>query len=69
MTTTHTITINGESHQTQHDHVLALLEELHMTKGRFAVEIDQNLVAKHALASTPITDGMSIEVVQAVGGG
>ncbi|OAV16825.1 hypothetical protein AO374_1360 [Moraxella catarrhalis] len=40
-----------------------------LTQGRFAVEIDGTLVPKSRLTLTKLKDGMSIEVVQAVGGG
>ncbi|MDO4441956.1 MAG: sulfur carrier protein ThiS [Moraxella sp.] len=63
------ITLNGESLATDQTSVLELLQELAMTEGRFAVEIDGMLVPKSRLADTAIADGMSIEVVQAVGGG
>lgn len=64
-----TVTLNGQSTQSNHDSVLALLDELQLTKGRFAVEIDGILVPKSKLAQCPLKDGMQIEVVQAVGGG
>ncbi|AKG08173.1 thiamine biosynthesis protein ThiS [Moraxella bovoculi] len=63
------ITLNGDAISTDQSNVLALLESLELTQGRFAVEIDGNLVPKSRLADTPITQGMNIEVVQAVGGG
>lgn len=63
------ITLNGDNQQTEQTTVLELLTELNLTTGRFAVEIDGLLVPKSRLADTLITDGMSIEVVQAVGGG
>lgn len=63
------ITLNGDAISTDESNVLALLESLELTQGRFAVEIDGNLVPKSRLADTLITQGMSIEVVQAVGGG
>ena len=63
------ITLNGDAISTGESNVLALLESLELTQGRFAVEIDGNLVPKSRLADTPITQGMSIEVVEAVGGG
>ena len=64
-----TVTLNGQSTQSNRDSVLALLDELQLTKGRFAVEIDGILVPKSKLAQYPLKDGMQIEVVQAVGGG
>ncbi|MFA9486352.1 sulfur carrier protein ThiS [Moraxella haemolytica] len=63
------ITLNGESLATDKATVLDLLTELAMTEGRFAVEIDGMLIPKSQLSNTAINDGMTIEVVQAVGGG
>lgn len=63
------ITLNGAPISTHHQTVLALLDEQGLTQGRFAVEIDGALVPKSRLNDTPITDGIKIEVVQAVGGG
>ena len=64
-----TVTLSGQNTQSNHDSVLALLDELQLTKGRFAVEIDGMLVPKSKLAQYSLQDGMQIEVVQAVGGG
>lgn len=63
------ITLNGQLCQTNHDTILELLQTHTLTQGRFAVEINEVLVPKSQLANTQITDGMRIEVVQAVGGG
>ncbi|UTO06037.1 sulfur carrier protein ThiS [Moraxella sp. FZLJ2107] len=63
------ITLNGQAQNSSADTVLALLEEYSLTQGRFAVEIDGQLVPKSRLGTTTLADGMSIEVVQAVGGG
>lgn len=63
------VTVNGMPHATDKVDVKALLDELKLTEGRFAVEIDGGLVPKSRLVDTLITDGMKIEVVQAVGGG
>lgn len=64
-----TLWVNGTNHSTDSQTVWELLEQLGLTQGRFAVEIDGVLVPKSRLADTAITDGMKIEVVQAVGGG
>lgn len=63
------ITLNGTPLTITHQNVLELLTEHGQTTGRFAVEIDGVLVPKSRLADTAITEGMKIEVVQAVGGG
>lgn len=64
-----TITVNGKTLQTTHSTVQLLLGELGLNVGRYAVEIDGQLIPKSQLPQIPLTDGMCIEVVQAVGGG
>ncbi|WP_066804614.1 sulfur carrier protein ThiS [Moraxella oblonga] len=63
------VSVNGMPYTTDKTDVKALLDELKLTEGRFAVEIDGVLVPKSRLDDVVITDGMKIEVVQAVGGG
>lgn len=63
------IMLNGTPINTHHQTVLALLDEQGLTQGRFAVEVDGRLIPKAHLADAIITDGLKIEVVQAVGGG
>lgn len=64
-----TIQLNGETLQTSHENLLTFLEEMGQTNGRFAVEVNGELIPKSQLNTTPIHDNMVIEVVQAVGGG
>ncbi|MDO4250685.1 MAG: sulfur carrier protein ThiS [Moraxella sp.] len=64
-----TVILNGVTITTTTPHVLALLEDYQLTQGRFAVEINGNLIPKQQLANTSLQDNMVIEVVQAVGGG
>ncbi|MPX28716.1 sulfur carrier protein ThiS [Moraxella catarrhalis] len=63
------VNLNGQSTQSDHSTVFELLNAYGLTQGRFAVEIDGTLVPKSRLTATELKDGMSIEVVQAVGGG
>lgn len=63
------VNLNGRSTQSDHSTVFELLNAYGLTQGRFAVEIDGTLVPKSRLTLTELKDGMSIEVVQAVGGG
>ena len=63
------VNLNGQPTQSDHSMVFELLNAYGLTQGRFAVEIDGTLVPKSRLTLTEIKDGMSIEVVQAVGGG
>lgn len=64
-----TITVNGKLLQTTHQTVQLVLNELGLSVGRFAVEVNGELVPKSELPALKITEGMAIEVVQAVGGG
>ena len=64
-----TITVNGKTLQTTHQTVQLVVNELGLSKGRYAVEVDGDLVPKSELAQLRVVEGMAIEVVQAVGGG
>ncbi|MDN6275600.1 sulfur carrier protein ThiS [Psychrobacter sp.] len=64
-----TVSVNGRSLQTTHQTVQLVINELGLSQGRYAVEVDGELVPKSELAQLRIVDGMNIEVVQAVGGG
>ncbi len=46
-----------------------VVNELGLSKGRYAVEVDGDLVPKSELGQLRVVEGMAIEVVQAVGGG
>jgi len=64
-----TITVNGKTLQTTHETVQLVINELGLSTGRYAVEVDGELTPKSELPTLPIVEGMHIEVVQAVGGG
>ncbi len=64
-----TITVNGKTLQTTHQNVQLIIHELGLDKGRYAVEVDGELVPKSKIEHLSLVDGMIIEVVQAVGGG
>jgi sulfur carrier protein len=64
-----TITVNGKTLQTTHQTVQLVVNELGLSQGRYAVEVDGDLVPKSELAQMRVVEGMTIEVVQAVGGG
>lgn len=64
-----TIIVNGRTLQTTHQTVQLVINELSLSKGRYAVEVDGDLVPKSELGQLHIVEGMNIEVVQAVGGG
>lgn len=63
------IILNGEPMQTPHANLAELVDSLKLGAKRFAVEVNQALVPKSKLDVTPLTEGMKIEVVVAVGGG
>ena len=64
-----TISVNGKNLQTTHQTVQLVVNELGLSQGRYAVEVDGELIPKSELAQLRIIEGMNIEVVQAVGGG
>lgn len=64
-----TVIVNGKTMQTTHQTLQLLVNELGLSQGRFAVEVNGELVPKSQLSQTRIKEGMVIEVVQAVGGG
>lgn len=63
------VTLNGQTCQTLHQNLQLFLDEMGQTQGRFAVEINGELIPKSQLSNVTLLDGMKIEVVQAVGGG
>ena len=64
-----TISVNGKTLQTTHENVQLVVNELGLSTGRYAVEVNGELVPKSELGQLHIVEGMIIEVVQAVGGG
>ena len=64
-----TIIVNGKTLQTTHQTVQLVINELGLSQGRYAVEVNGELIPKSELAQLSIAEGMNIEVVQAVGGG
>lgn len=63
------ITVNGKTLQTTHQTLQLVVNELGLSVGRYAVEVDGELIPKSELGLMRVADGMTIEVVQAVGGG
>ncbi|KAA0938952.1 MULTISPECIES: sulfur carrier protein ThiS [unclassified Psychrobacter] len=63
------ISVNGKKLQTTHQTVQLVVNELGLSNGRYAVEVDGELIPKSELDKLHIVEGMAIEVVQAVGGG
>lgn len=63
------ITLNGERAETRADTLAGLLEELGITPGRVAVELNLKVVKRDLLAEATLTEGDRVEVVNFVGGG
>ena len=63
------INVNGKTLQTTRQTVQLVVNELGLSTGRYAVEVDGELIPKSELDKLRIVEGMNIEVVQAVGGG
>ena len=65
-----TITINGKTRTLEAELSLQdLLQDLGMTTGQIAVELNGNIVPRSQFSSQLISNLDSIEIVQAIGGG
>ncbi|MEX1198845.1 MAG: sulfur carrier protein ThiS [Pseudohongiellaceae bacterium] len=64
------VRVNGDP-QTIHDNATLgeLLEQLSLTGGRIAVEINRDIIPRSEHGRHRLQDGDHIEVVQAIGGG
>ena len=64
------ITVNGETRTLEAELSLQdLLQDLDMTTGRIAVEVNGDIVPRSQFSSQRISNLDSIEIVQAIGGG
>ena len=64
------ITVNGETRTLEAGLSLQdLLQDLGMTEGRIAVEVNGNIIPRSQFSSQRISNLDSIEIVQAIGGG
>lgn len=63
------IVLNGADHHTQAQTLAELVVELGLAGKRIAIEMDQQLIPKSRHEHTPLTDGVRLEIVHAVGGG
>lgn len=63
------LTVNGEALETGAATVEALFEELGITPGRVAVEVNRAVVSKGQYASFTLSEGDAVEIVNFVGGG
>lgn len=63
------IYINGEQQQTDCTTLMELVQHLALEGKRYAVEVNEMIVPKSRLATTPICEADKIEIIHAVGGG
>ena len=63
------ISINGDIKETNERTVAGLLEELGITTGMVAVEVNLKVVKKSDHQGTALKEGDSVEIVNFVGGG
>ena len=63
------IQVNGESRQVAATTLTGLVEELGLDPRKVAIERNLEIVPKSLHATTGLTDGDRIEIVQFVGGG
>ncbi len=64
------VTVNGESRELDADLSVAdLLQSLHLSAGRIAVEINEEVVPRDAYGERRLAAGDRIEIVHFVGGG
>ncbi len=63
------ISINGDIKETNQRTVAGLLEELGITSGMVAVEVNLKVFKKSHHVNTALKEGDSVEIVKFVGGG
>lgn len=64
------IIVNGESRTVPDQYTVAsLVEEMGLTQGRLAVEVNLEIVPRSQHASQTLQAGDKVEIVHAVGGG
>lgn len=65
-----TVTVNGITKEIRDGAtVLGLLEELSLSKGRVAVELNRAIITRDSYPDTPLKDGDVLEILSFVGGG
>lgn len=64
------VTVNNQTHPIEAGStVSSLLDHLHLQGKRIAVEMNGHIVPKSQHRTTPLSDGATLEIVIAVGGG
>jgi len=61
--------LNGASYKTAAPTLESLIAELGQTNKRLVAEVDGEIVPRGRWQTTPLADGLQIELVQFVGGG
>lgn len=69
MTSSKTITLNGETRRTLAETIAALVLELELTPEKVAVERNGEIVPRSTLQQAALADGDTLEIVHFVGGG
>ena len=63
------IMLNGEPRETSQTTTAGLLEEIGITPGRVAVELNMKVISRADHENTSLREGDAVEVVNFVGGG
>ncbi len=63
------VLLNGDPHSLEQDYTIEELIGNLDIDGKFAVEINQNIIPRSQYSSTQLKPGDNIEIVQAIGGG
>lgn len=63
------IRLNGDDYDTEAATLRQLLDELHVTVERVAVELNMSIVRRADLSDTAIKENDAVEIIQFVGGG
>lgn len=61
--------INGEKKELNHETIADVVDDYQLTENLVVTEVDGVIVNPEERASTKLTAGMKIEIVQFVGGG
>jgi len=65
-----TIVLNGEKSQfEQKTCINELLQQLHLSDKRLAVEVNQEIIMRSEFDNFILSEGDKVEIVQAIGGG
>ncbi|OTG83106.1 sulfur carrier protein ThiS [Acinetobacter sp. ANC 4648] len=63
------IYLNGQPQETSCQNLMQLIQQLSLEGKRYAVEMNEMIIAKSKLENTPISEKDRIEIIHAVGGG